>query len=386
MSTASRLRLFYFAYYGAVGANLPFFAAYLRGLGFSGEQIGSVQMIGPLLAAPVALAWGAVADRLRAPGRALALASTWSLGAAAFLPWARTPLALGAVVLLQSLAERAVVPLADAVTLEWTRRGPGAEYTRIRLFGSLGFIALAQGLGLLLAARHDRPADRLVPWAMALCVAGYALAARRLDAPGSTGPRPRARDALALLRDRRLLALLAACAVHWGACAPFHLLFGVFVRDLALPASVTGLAMTAGVGSEVLALLAYPRLARRFGARVVFAVAFAGTALRWALLARAGSAPALVLLQLLHALTFGLFWGASMQAMGALVPSPLRATGQALYAAVVFGAGNAVGYQLAGWGYDRFGGVGPLFGWAAVFELVPLALSVVLAAPHRDQI
>jgi MFS transporter, PPP family, 3-phenylpropionic acid transporter len=370
MSTASRLRLFYFAYYGAVGANLPFFAAYLRGLGFSGEQIGSVQMIGPLLAAPVALAWGTVADRLRAPGRALAIASAWSLAAAAFLPWARTPLALGAVVLLQSLGERAVVPLADAVTLEWIRRGASAVYTRIRLFGSLGFIALAQGLGLLLAARGDRPGDRLVPLAVTLCVAAYALAARRLDVPGSTAPRPRARDALALLRDRRLLALLVACAVHWGGCAPFHLLFGVFVRDLALPASVTGLAMTAGVGAEVLALLAYPRLARRFGPRSVFAVAFAGTALRWALLSRAETVPALVLLQVLHALTFGLFW---------------RATGQALYAAVVFGAGNGAGYELAGWGYDHFGGVRPLFAWAAVVELVPLALSAVLAAPRRDR-
>ncbi|HEX8907991.1 MAG TPA: MFS transporter, partial [Anaeromyxobacteraceae bacterium] len=197
--------------------------------------------------------------------------------------------------------------------------------------------------------------------------------------------RPRARDALALLRDRRLLALLVACAVHWGACAPFHLLFGVFVRDLSLPASVTGLAMAAGVGAEVLALLAYPRLAGRFGPRALFAVAFAGTALRWALLARATTAPALVLLQLLHALTFGVFWGASMQAMAALVPAPLRATGQALYAAVVFGAGNGLGYQLAGAGYDRFGGVGPLFGWAALVELVPLALSAALAAPRRER-
>jgi PPP family 3-phenylpropionic acid transporter len=216
-------------------------------------------------------------------------------------------------------------------------------------------------------------------------VAGYALAARRLDVPGSTAPRPRARDALALLRDRRLLALLAACAVHWGGCAPFHLLFGVYVRDLRLPASVTGLAMTAGVGAEVLALLVYPRLARRFDPRALFALAFAGTALRWALLARTGGVPALVLLQVLHALTFGIFWGASMQAMAALVPSPLRATGQALYSAVVFGIGNGAGYQLAGWGYDHLGGAGPLFGWAAVVELVPLALVPALAAARHDR-
>ena len=52
MSPATRLRLFYFAYYGGVGTLLPFFAPYLRGLGFTGEQIGTVQMIGPLAGGP----------------------------------------------------------------------------------------------------------------------------------------------------------------------------------------------------------------------------------------------------------------------------------------------------------------------------------------------
>src|SRR5690349_17512077 len=118
MPPASRLRLFYFLYYGAVGANLPYLAAYLRGLGFSGEAIGTVQMLSPLVAAPVALTWAAAADRLGAPTRALAIATVWSAGAVAFLPWARTPVAVGAVVLVQALAERAVVPLVDAVALD----------------------------------------------------------------------------------------------------------------------------------------------------------------------------------------------------------------------------------------------------------------------------
>src|ERR671930_1172045 len=162
MSPASRLRTFYFLYYASVGANLPYLAAYLRGLGFSGEAIGTVQMLPPLLAAPVALGWAAAADRLAAPSRALALAALWSAAAVALLPLARTPFAVGAVVLAQSLAERAVVPLADAVTLEWTRER-GRSYARIHLFGSLGFIALAQGLGLVLSARGDRGGDRAVP-------------------------------------------------------------------------------------------------------------------------------------------------------------------------------------------------------------------------------
>ncbi|BDG10359.1 MFS transporter [Anaeromyxobacter paludicola] len=382
MTTPARLRLFYALYYGSVGATLPFLAPYLRGLGFSGAAIGTVQLIGPLLSAPVALGWAAAADRLGAPARALSLAALWAAAATAFLPLAHAPAAVALVLGLQALAQPAVIPLADAVTLEQTRP-PGPSYTRIRLFGSLGYILLAQGLGLLLTARGDRAGDAAVPLAIAACVAGYAWAARRLPETAAAGPRPALRETLALLRSPPLLALIAACALHWAACAPFHLLFGVFVRDAGLPSGVTGLAMTVGVGAEVLVLLAYPRLAARLSPRALFLAAFAGSALRWTLLSQARSAAAVVALQSLHGLTFGLFWGAAMSAMTALVPSRLRVTGQALFSAVVFGAGNGLGYQLAGIGYDRLGGVGPLFGWAARVELVPLVLAGLLARRWR---
>ena len=62
-----------------------------------------------------------------------------------------------------------------------------------------------------------------------------------------------------------------------------------------------------------------------------------------------------------------------MDAMSRAIPSRLRATGQAIFAAVVFGLGNAVGFQLSGLGYDRWHGVGPLFAWAAGAEGVALA-------------
>src|SRR5512139_3132058 len=111
MSPAARLRLFYFLYYGSIGASLPYLAPYLRGLGFSGAEIGAVQMVGPLVAGPAALAWALAADRLGAPSRALRLATLWSLAAMAFLPVARTPGALAAVMFCYALGAAAVVPL-----------------------------------------------------------------------------------------------------------------------------------------------------------------------------------------------------------------------------------------------------------------------------------
>ncbi len=381
MAPATRLRLFYLLYYGNVGTYLPYFAAYLRGRGFSGEQIGTVQMLPSLLAPVVALSWASFADHRATPQRALRLAAGWAALAVVLLPLARSPWQVGAVVLVMAFGDRAVVPLADAITLEWCRDHPGASYARIRLWGSIGFILLSLGVGRALTLRGDRPADLLVPVAVAFLVLGYALAARGAPPSATHVERPVRRDLADLARDRRLHVLLAASALHWGACAPFHLLFGVFVRDLGLTADVTGIGMGLGVLAEIVVLLLFPRLERRVPLRGLFAIAFVGSAVRWALLAGATGAGAVAALQLLHGLSFGLFWGAATRALADVVPPRLRATGQAVFTAIVFGGGNAAGYALSGIGYDRLGGVGPLFLAAAAAEL--LALGVVLAPLAR---
>jgi PPP family 3-phenylpropionic acid transporter len=377
MVPAARLRLFYFLYYGNVGTHLPYLAPYLRGLGFTGEEIGTVQML-PALAAPlVAIGWATWADGRGPPARALRRAALVAGLAAALLPFARTPVAVAAVLLAQALGERAVVPLVDSVTLEWTRAHPRTSYAAIRLFGSIGFVALSVGVGWTLSARGDRAADLVVPATIAACIALYAAVARTLPAaPAHGGPRPGLADVARLSRSRALLVLLGASALHWAASAPYHLFFGVLVRDRGLGSHVTGLGMAVGVVAEIGALLVFPRLERRLSLRALLAVAFLGTAARWLLVSRAESAAAIVLLQLLHGLTFGLFWATAMDAMAALVPPSLRATGQALFTAVVFGAGNAVGYQLSGIGYDLHGSAAPLFAWAAAVELAALAVAL----------
>jgi PPP family 3-phenylpropionic acid transporter len=371
MALAWRLRLNYFLYYGAVGSLLPYFAPYLRGLGFSGTQIGLVQMLGPLLAPAAALAWATLADRTGDPARALRLATGLSTLAACFLPLARTPLEVGAVILLQAAGDRAVVPLLDSLTLEHVRAHPEQSYARIRLGGSLGFAAMALAVGAMLALRGDQPGDRLVPFMVLGLVAANALVARGLPAGRPPdGPRPGWAELRALLSERALRGLLLACAVHWLACAPFHLFFGLLVRERGLPSAVTGLGMGAGVAAEVAALLWFPRLAGRFRLSSMLAVAFAGSAVRWALLARAEGAFAVIALQLLHGLTFGLFWASAVAALSRVVPHALRATGQALFSAVVFGGGNALGYQLAGAAFDHYGAASPLFGWSALAEMI----------------
>jgi PPP family 3-phenylpropionic acid transporter len=365
-----RLRLFYFLYYAGVGTFLSYFAPYLRGLGFSGEQIGAVTFAQQVVAAPAALVWGSIGDRLGAPWRALGLCTLGMVAAISGLPFARTPAQVGVVLVLSAAFSGAVVPLVDATTVGVA----GAAYARTRLWGSIGFIVTAQGLGLLLAMRGERPADRAMPYAYFACVLGFACIAQLIRGAAAGPERPHWREAIGLLRSPALLSLLLVCALHWGACAPYHLMFGVLVRDAGLASSVTGAALAAGVVAEVAMLMVLPDLLRRWSLRRLLAAAFVVTAVRWALVAHAHSAVDLISLQILHGFTFGLWWGCAVEAMQRTVPHRLRATGQALFSALVFGVGNAAGYALSGAGYDRFGSAAPLFTWAAAVEVLPLLL------------
>jgi PPP family 3-phenylpropionic acid transporter len=400
----ARLRWFYFLAYAGVGTWLSYFAPYLRGLGFSGEQIGAVSMAQQLVVVPAALVWGFVGDRLGAPVRALRLCAAGAAVTVLGIPFARTPVSVSAVLIIMTAFSAGIVPLVDSTTVQALQGG----YARTRLFGSLGFVVTAPALGFLLTLRGERPADAAMPLAYVLCVVTYALLAQTFAFPATIGvprgepeggPAPAAplgafeppapgshwRDAAALLRSRPLLFVLAICALHWAALGPYHLLFGVLVREQGLSSAVTGLGMALGVVAEIFALMAFPRLEERFSLRALFLAASLGTALRWTMLARAHGAVALVSLQLLHALSFGIWWGCAVEAMQRVVPARLRATGQALFSAVVFGAGNAAGYALSGAGYDRFGSVAPLFFCAAAVELLPVLLLLLPLMPERGR-
>ena len=65
----------------------------------------------------------------------------------------------------------------------------------------------------------------------------------------------------------------------------------------------------------------FHRLERRFRLDILMAVAFGASAVRWLAIA-AIDAPALLIgLQLLHGLTFGMFWSTAIASIAATVPA-----------------------------------------------------------------
>ena len=258
--------------------------------------------------------------------------------------------------------------LADALAVARVRAG--AIYGRMRLWGSVGYVIAAITVGALLGPYLLRLRGPLVPCAMWAALAAAFVASLSLGGTGEPTTRPRIADIRTLLAEPGLRLILLAGALHWACMSPYNVFFGVFLRDLGLEPLWWGVAYAIGVTAEMLVLLTFHRMHARFSLDALLAAAFIASALRWVGNAVLRAPAALIALQALHGMTFGMFWSAAIALVAATVPPKLRATGQALLVMAI-NLGGAVGNLAVGRLYDS-AGPSTLFALAAAGELLPL--------------
>jgi len=370
----------YLLFFMTVGVSLPFLPAFFKALGFSGAEAGTLLSVGPLFSLFMPPVWGQLADRTRRPGLVLTIATTG--GVAGYFLLARAETFTQALVALCVYAAFAssLTSLIDTLTMHHVQRH-GGTYASIRVWGSIGFVLTALPFGFFAPEGFERRAV-LVPLVLltvAAAWAGLALSRHVVESP--EGPKPTLGNALSLLRRREIALFLVATALHWVACAPYHGSLAPHVKDLGLPAWVVGVSASIGVLSEIALMTTWPRWGAKLSTRRVLAAVFIASAVRWALMAVVTDPWLLSAAAILHALTFGAFYLASVGFMASQAPGSLRATGQALFAAATFGVGGVVGYRVSGILYDALGGP-KLFGIAAVFALLPL-VPLAFARPAR---
>jgi len=343
------LKAYLFLYFATIGVLEPYLNLYLRRLGFTGTEIGALAAIPPGVSVLAPFLWTAWAD---ATGRARAvfLWNTWVAGLC-FVPvlLVRSFGLLAACLTLFTLVRTPLIPLANSLAFQ--ALGPRREhYGRIRLWGSLGYIVAAVAGGAV--ADHMGVAPVLAGVAALLAGCGV-VATASLGEWAPSGPVPLGAGLAALLRGSGFRLFLAAAFLAQLSAGPYNTFFTIQLDALGISQAVTGWAWAVGVACEVVVMGAWPRLVGRAGPERLLAVAAGARALRWWLTAAATHPAALVAIQSLHGLTFGAFYLASVQIVDERVRPDLRATGQGLYAAWVFGVGGVAGNSLAGLLFDR---------------------------------
>ena len=354
-----RLSGFYLCYFATLGVLLPYWGLYLLALGFDPARIGELIAIPQATKLVAPTLWGWLADRTGRPMRvirwaclatALTFTGVYAVGGSYW--------GLLLTTLLFSFFWNAALPQFEAVTLnhlgEETYR-----YSRVRLWGSVGFIVAAVGVGFLVQGWGVGMVPALL---LALFIALWINSLLVAEAPLTRMIQP-SPPLGQVLRQPAVIALFTACFLNQAAHGPYYAFLSLYLETFGYSREAIGLLWGFGVAVEVGMFVLFPRLLLRFGPRRLMLAALALATVRWLLIGHfAGDLPWLLFAQTLHAFSFGVFHAVSIHLIHQFFPGTLQGRGQALYSSLGFGAGNALGSLAAGYLWQ---GVGP----AAIFDM-----------------
>lgn len=340
-----RLSSFYFFYFGALGALVPFWGLYLQDRGFSALEIGQLMAI--LMATKIVAPnlWGWIADRTGRRVGIVRLASLLSMLMFCGVFQAQGFWTLALVMTLFSFFWNASIPQMEAVTFNHL----GAQvhrYASIRLWGSIGFILTVAGLGQALEWTHTG----LVPQVVLVLYIGIWLSSLLVPEAGTTEHPTQSGRIWTLLKQPEVVAFFFACFMMQASHGSYYAFYSIYLQDHGYSKTLIGGLWALGVIIEVLVFLIMHRLLRRFGARRVLIASLGLAVLRWLLI---GTFPqelwVLVFAQLLHAATFGTFHASTIHLVHHYFTGRFQVRGQALYSSLSYGAGGAMGSLVSGY-------------------------------------
>ncbi|MEO7432170.1 MAG: MFS transporter [Dokdonella sp.] len=350
---ATRLATFYLAYYAALGAFTPYWSLFLKA---RGQDIAAISVLMSLWYATRVVApssWSWLASKSKSPVRWLRIGCVITLASFAVFV---VPLEFGGLFLAMCVfcfAYNAVMPQFEAITLSHLP-GRSELYGRIRVWGSIGFIVTASGLGIL----FDHLSILLLPLLMlpiyvALVASSFAndyLQVAAVDVAAPIGFRKR------LLRPD-VLAFFVVALLAQVSFGPYYTFFSLYLEQHGYRPSALGAYWAIGVSVEIAMFFASARVFARWDATRVLVVALASAALRWwATALYPDNVPLMAVAQVTHALNFAAFFAACMQLLVRYFPGRLNGHAQGLYYGFSSGVGGVIGALLAGWLWKFDGG------------------------------
>ncbi|EGQ8023373.1 3-phenylpropionate MFS transporter [Vibrio vulnificus] len=366
---------FFFAY----GVYLPFWSLWFKEQGVSSTDIGLLVGIG--------LATRCVANMVITPRihkaehimpalRWLSFAALIFVGFHFFTGGSFWLMALATV--LFNLCCGPVVPLSDALANYYARLKM-LDYGRTRLWGSIAFIAGSTVVGYLISLYGT---DMILYTALVGVFVSLLLSMRSANVMPVTrsehhSERPKLTQ---LLTDGPVVKFLLLAALIQGSHAAYYSFSAIYWQQAGHSEEIIGYLWSLGVVSEVAVFALSKRLFAGWSLRALFVAASIGVMLRWGITASTTLLLGLVLVQLLHGVTFAMAHIAAIQYIQNSEEHKMVAL-QALYNALPLGAFIAAMTAFSGWGFEHWGE--NVFWVMAAMGLVALFIKV---APVTSQV
>ncbi len=362
---------------------VPYWALYLQSEQFSPADIGILMSLFQISRIFAPNFWGWLADHTAK--RTVWIRLNTILGVIGFIAvffvdgfWPML-LVMGAL----SLFTSSTMPLSESLTLAHLANTKG-HYSRIRMWGSVGFIVASIMLGYVI----DWAGIASLLWAiLAVQIALFLLTFRLPEAK----VKPHHTDGASvwnILKKPAVIALLVGCAMMVTAHGVLYNFYSIYLAEHGYDKAMIGWLWSIGVVCEIVVFLLMPRIMRRLSLKNIMLVSLALAVLRFVMIGVAvDNLLILLIAQTLHAATFGSFHAASVEVVAQFFNGRHQAKGQAIYNSVTYGLGGAIGGIAGGYALQYLGGE-TTFLLAAVFPLIGFAVvawGLNLAKTHGGQ-
>jgi len=344
------LRSLHFMNYATMVLVVTFFPLYFDDLGFSKLQIGAVYSIGPMLSIFSNLLAGYAADRSKALRRVLNLIFLGQIIALALLLPQKEFAVISVLMGVFYFFQTPVNSMMDSLTLLAASR-TNRSFPSIRMFGSLGYATCALAFGFLLKSTGS-------DWTMwlglmtvgcslvlSLVLGNFQASLSKFDVGGLW----------VILRRKETLVFFGLVALVSVSHRINEGFLAVAMRELGGSSSMIGAASLASSVSEIPIFFLLARYGHRFREIPLLAVASLMYMVRLFLLSIANEPIAFVFLQMMHSVTFGIYYITALRYLQSIVPDEFRSSGQALFGMVWTGVAGLIAGTLGGWLYDAFG-------------------------------
>lgn len=298
--------------------------------------------------------------------------------------WGTDVWLLTAVLFVFSFFWSAVLPQFEVLTLNYLGSKQAHDYSRVRLWGSVGFIAAVFGAGWF----FDVFPLSLFPWV--ICSVLMLLWLSSLTVPSSSGLDDVDENSqtdigerfLTIVMKKHVWAYLLAVILMQVSFGPYYNFFSILLNDSGYPVTAVSLFWCVAIGAEILIFVYIRGLYQWLGIRHLFLISILLSILRWTLTgAYAENAMVMTFAQILHAFSFATFHACMIEQVRCLFPANQHGKGQALFNSVGYGLGAVLGAVGSGLLWSQLGN--QLFYLAALMSGLSLIIAVVVLR-HDD--
>jgi len=348
---AARLAAYYGVMFFLIGVMVPFWPVWMKSRGLTPEDIGVVMAIGMLMKVWANPLVASYADRSGERRRPLIILSLTACVAFALFWYATDFWPILAVTMVFFLCWSPTMPLIETLTMQLASGGR-MDYGRIRLWGSLTFIVAAWGGGWVLTGRDED----IIYWiilgsAIAVVISAICLPDAQLaksEAGRSWVP------FLTVLKDRTFLWFILATGLIQTSHVIYYAFGTIHWQNVGHSEAVIGWLWAEGIIIEVILFSQGNKVIARIGPARLIAIAGLAGLIRWAGTGLTDALPALLVLQVLHGITFGAAHLGAIHFIAQRMDASISATAQSVYAAAVSGIGFSLvslfsGHMFAQW-------------------------------------